>query len=217
MHQTQKSYSNRNHASSIPSANPKYYYGLVSLKFKRKRLLDEGVLVSMPWHHNYYHWLIEILPRLLIYDQCTDVQNVPLIVPKSAPRFVRETLRVTGYLSKTKFLDDGAYKFKKLYMLSMLAPTTEVSPDAIRWLNLKCKNILSTFTSPSRVYISRRDAKIRFVANETEVADFLAEYGFKTLVMSELPLEDQINVFRNADYIFGAHGAAFRKSCICQE
>ena len=101
--------------------------------------MDEGVLLSMPWHHNFYHWMIEMLPRLISYDRCPSLQNVPLIVPKSAPKFVAESLRLTGYLPKTIFLDNGAYRFKTLHMLSKLAPTTEVSPDAVEWLNEKIK------------------------------------------------------------------------------
>ena len=74
--------------------------------------MDEGILLSMPFYHNFYHWLIEILPGLSSYDRCPSLHHVPLIVPNSAPRFVAETLRLTGYLSKTVFLENGTYKLK---------------------------------------------------------------------------------------------------------
>jgi capsular polysaccharide biosynthesis protein len=35
------------------------------------------------------------------------------------------------------------------------------------------------------------------------------EHGFETVVMSQLPLEQQIRTFREASIIVGAHGAAF--------
>lgn len=57
--------------------------------------------------------------------------------------------------------------------------------------------------------MSRRDAKIRFVSNESELTDVLSEFGFDTFVPSSLSLADQMNVFRNAECIVGAHGAAF--------
>ena len=50
--------------------NPKYYFGFESMRFAKKHVMDEGVLLSMPWHHNFYHWMIEILPRLISYDRC---------------------------------------------------------------------------------------------------------------------------------------------------
>jgi hypothetical protein len=188
--------------------NPKYLFGLEAIRFKKKRPMNEGVLLSMPWHHNFYHWMIEMLPRLISYDRCPSLQNIPLIVPKSAPGFVAESLRLAGYLSKTIFLEDGAYRFNKLHMLSMLVSTTEVSLDAVNWLNKKFANVPSSLISPKRIYVSRRDANIHFVANEAQLTNVLAEYGFETLVMSGLSLADQINVFRSAEYIIGPHGAA---------
>jgi len=189
--------------------NPKYYFGLQSMRFMPKRSMGEGVLLSMPWHHNFYHWMIEILPRLISYDRCPDLQHVPLIVPKSAPKFVAESLKLTGYLPKTVFLENGAYRFKKLHMLSRLAPATEVSPDAVDWLNRKIVPVPSDFSVPKRIYVSRDDAKIRFVSNEPELNPVLNEFGFETLLMGKFSLADQINIFRSADFILGPHGAAF--------
>jgi hypothetical protein len=209
MHQIGKYILNEVMPAPYLLTNPKYYYGLESMRFKRKRPMDEGILLSMPWHHNFYHWMIEMLPRLISYDRCPQLQHVPLIVPKSAPGFVTESLRLTGYQSKTIFLKDGAYRFNKLHLLSKLVSTTEVSPDAIDWLNEKFKDAPSTLIAPKKIYVSRRDAKIRFVANETQLADVLSEFGFETLVMSDLSLVDQINLFRSAEFIIGPHGAAF--------
>lgn len=189
--------------------NPKYYFGLESMYYKRKRLVDEGILLSMPWHHNFYHWMIEVLPRLVSYDRCPSLQHLPLIVPKSASKFVAESLRLTGHQSKSVFLEDGVYRFKKLHMLSVLSSTMDVSPDALDWLNKKIVVAPSSLVRPKRIYVSRCDAKIRFISNEPLLADVLSEFGFETIVMSKLPLADQIDVFRAAECIIGPHGAAF--------
>ena len=188
--------------------NPKYYFGLESIRFKRKHPIDEGVLLAMPFYHNFYHWLIEILPRLISYDRCPSLHHIPLIVPKSAPGFVTETLKLTGYLPKTVFLDDGIYRFKKLHMLSKLSQMLEVSPVAIEWLNDKFKDVKSDYVSPRNIYVSRSDAKIRFVSNESELKDILGEFGFETMSMTRLSIADQVEVFRNAEFIVGPHGAA---------
>ena len=166
--------------------NPKYYFGLQSMRFTRKRPMDEGILLSMPFYHNFYHWLIEILPRLISYDRCPSLHHVPLIVPNSAPGFVAETLRLTGYLSKTVFLENGTYRFKKLHMLSKLSSILEVSPDAIAWLNDKFKDVGTRRVTPKKIYISRSDAKIRFVSNEPQLAEVLTDFGFETMAMSGL-------------------------------
>src|SRR5262245_62124224 len=84
--------------------NPKYYGEFLSIRLKRKKQMREGVLLSMPWAHNFYHWMIEFLPRLMLYDRYSHLQDVPIIVPKSAPKFVAESIRLAGYLPKVTFL-----------------------------------------------------------------------------------------------------------------
>lgn len=196
--------------------NPKYYYGLESMLFKRKRQMDEGVLLSMPFHHNFYHWMIDILPRLISYDRAPHLQHLPLIVPRSAPAFVTESLRLAGYQPKTLLLQDGVYTFKTLHMLSLLSPMMDVTADAIGWLNKKFAHTPSAGITPQRIYVSRRDAKIRFVSNESQLADVLSEFGFEILVMADLSLADQIKVFRDAQCIIGPHGAAFANLAFSQ-
>jgi len=209
MHQVGKHILNEVMLAPYLLTNPKYYFGLESMRFTKKRYMDEGILLSMPFYHNFYHWLIEILPRLISYDRCPSLHHVPLIIPRSAPGFVAETLRLTGYISKAVFLENGTYRFKKLHMLSKLSSIFEVSPDAIAWLNNKLKDVGSNRVTPKNIYISRSDAKIRFVSNEPQLTEVLTEFGFKTVTMSGLSLPDQINLFRNAENIIGPHGAAF--------
>ncbi len=192
-------------------ANPKYYFGLELMPFKRKRVGAEGILLSMPKHHNFFHWLIEFLPRLALYDRCPHLKDVPLIMPKSSPKFIVESLKLTGYLHRTIFLDDGTYKFEKLYLLSMLSAN-----DAISWLNEKFQTGQCPPVKPKRIYISRADAKIRFVSNELQLQDTLLKFGFTTLEMSKLSLGEQISVFRTAECIIGPHGAAFTNLAFAQ-
>lgn len=192
-------------------ANPKYYFGLESMAFKRKRVGAEGILLSMPKHHNFFHWLIEFLPRLALYDRCPYLKNVPLIMPKSSPRFIVDSLRLTGYLPRTIFLDDGTYKFEKLYLLSMMSAN-----DAISWLNEKFQARQCPSVTPKRVYISRSDAKIRFVSNESQLQDTLIKFGFTAMEMSKLSLAEQIGVFRAAECVIGPHGAAFTNLAFAQ-
>lgn len=190
-------------------ANPKYVIDLERLPLRRKRtVVSEAVLLTLPWHHNFYHWTVEILPRLSLCDSLPELQGLPLLVARSSPRFVRESLALTGYLDRALFLDDGAYRFDKLHLPTRLAPANQASPLAVEWLRRKVPA-----PPPSnpvrRLYISRRDAKIRSVTNEAEVEAALADLGFMTVVPSEHSLSRQVELFRNADIVVGSHGAAF--------
>jgi hypothetical protein len=188
--------------------NPKYLMAFTTMAVMGTAVhLDEGVLLALPWNHNFYHWLVELLPRLALVDQLPELHESPLLVPATAPRFVDESLRLSGYEHRVTRLDDGVYRARTLHIPTPLSDTADVSPLALEWLDTHFPIAAPT---GRRIYISRGDAPVRYVAGEADVVDMLErEHGFETVVMSRLPLEEQIRTFREASVIVGAHGAAF--------
>lgn len=188
--------------------NPKYLLDLESIPFRKKKRIEEPlVLLSMPWYHNPYHWLIEILPRLFLYEKDNEISNLRLVVPSSAPDLARESLKLAGYFDKVLFLDDGVYQFDQLHLLTRLSPSSLASPIALGWLNNNLKQPKSY--KKRRVYVSRSDAKYRFVTNEVEVENLLSEFGFEKILMSEYSLQEKIQIFQDAEMILGSSGAGF--------
>lgn len=57
-----------------------------------------------------------------------------------------------------------------------------------------------------RIYVSRRDAKLRRLANEADLQPVLRARGFETVALAEHPLETQIALFTGASVIAGPHG-----------
>lgn len=187
--------------------NPKYFLDLETIPLKRKTSFPESILLSMPWHNNFFHWMIEILPRLLLYDLAEDLHHLKLIVPKSSPKFVRESLSLSGYEDRVYFVEDGIYTFKKLHLLSRLGKTSDISPFAIEWLARKIR-VPNSETSKKKIYVSRADARNRYVTNEPEILNLLSDFGFETVTMSKYRLEEQIQIFQQAEVVVGSHGAA---------
>src|SRR5262249_17494431 len=58
-----------------------------------------------------------------------------------------------------------------------------------------------------RIYISRRDAPGRRIVNEDELMAHLAQYGYREVVLSGLPLIEQIKIFSSASRVISMHGA----------
>ena len=188
--------------------NPKYVINLETIPFRKKKKISEAILLSLPRHYNFFHWMIEILPRFLLYDLAENLHHLMLIVPKSSPKFVRESLKLTGYENRALFVDDGVYRFEKLHILSRFAKTSDISPFAIDWLTQKIQ--MGNAEIPrKRIYVSRSDAKIRYITNELEIQNVLSDFGFETVIMSRYKLEEQIKIFQQAEIVVGSHGAAF--------
>ncbi len=62
---------------------------------------------------------------------------------------------------------------------------------------------------PKRIAISRVSSLTRRWTNEEECMQLLSSQGFQSVILENMNLIEQVNVFRNADIILGPHGAGF--------
>ena len=189
--------------------NPKYYFGLESIRFKRKHPIDEGVLLAMPFYHNFYHWLIEILPQIDLLRSLSKPASHPADCTEVRSRICNRNLETDGLPAKNGLPGRRHLSVQKTpHAFRTRVKCWRFRQIAIEWLNDKFKDVKSDYVSPRNIYVSRSDAKIRFVSNESELKDILGEFGFETMSMTRLSIADQVEVFRNAEFIVGPHGAA---------
>jgi capsular polysaccharide biosynthesis protein len=61
----------------------------------------------------------------------------------------------------------------------------------------------------NRIFISRDKGKTmkRCLLNENELYNCLSKYGFNKYVLEKMSIEEQIDLFYDAEYVVGAHGA----------
>jgi hypothetical protein len=70
--------------------------------------------------------------------------------------------------------------------------------------------------SSRRIYISRKNAPGRRVANDGELEPILRRHGFAILEMEKLSFAEQVTAFRQAEVVAGPAGAAFTHLNFCQ-
>jgi capsular polysaccharide biosynthesis protein len=58
-----------------------------------------------------------------------------------------------------------------------------------------------------RIYISRANAKHRRILNEDQIIQYLANYGFKPVVLEKMSFREQVELFTKAEIIVAPHGA----------
>jgi capsular polysaccharide biosynthesis protein len=198
-------------------SNPRLVLEFETMHLRSKKHWPTSVLLALPLYSNYFHWTVELLPRLQLLEGNADLRELPLIVPGDAPPFVRETLRLSGYADQVQFVDRGIHKFANLYIPSLLSPPSHPSPMAISWLRDKLTSTLSqtNFEKKRRLYVSRRDALTRYASNEFELEAMLGKFGFETVKMSDYSVAEQINLFSQAHMIVGVHGAALTNLVFC--
>ena len=177
------------------------------------------------WHYSYFHWFIDILPRLLsVCDyQAKSGNLVFLLVPLHLKEWQISSLELFGFTSsslininqnivKTSILTNSLISSPAGRAQGVLgAPYDCMSPNVITELSKKLSSGIlhsnSELETPKKIYISRKDALSRRVVNEDEVVCFLERYGYVSVTLDGLPLPQLISLFREASHIIAVHGA----------
>ena len=186
------------------------YRSMLQSKQKVPRISSELDLVMplIPLWMGYYHWTVEMLPRIMGAEQYYQEtgERPTLLVPPNLPSWAQESLDVVS---------KGDYKIRpfreKAYRVDRLVLPTypEPSPEACSWMRERVRAQSTKSEFPSRIYISRKKANRRRVANEPAVVSMLSEYGFESVVLEDISVPEQIRLFSEVGCIVGPHGAGF--------
>lgn len=167
----------------------------------RHRAGEHVCLVSQ-WSTNFFHWMLDTLPRLALVDAPADT---PIVIP-DAHGAIAESLALAGIAPERLVRFDGTHlSFDELHFPSLVGGTGNPPRWALEWL----RDTLAPAptATPRRLYVSRADATWRRVVDEPAVEALLAQRGFETVLPGELRLADQLRLFSEAEAIVGPHGA----------
>lgn len=141
---------------------------------------------------NYYHWMIDVLPKLGLLEEAEIKADFYYILCSGAS-FEKETLSLLGIEEKVFCAKNALH----IQAQTLLAPTMLSMPETPLFINL-CpplwsleflrKKFLKEEVFPSkRIYISRERAPYwRKVVNEDEVYNFLLAYSFSLIHLEDL-------------------------------
>jgi capsular polysaccharide biosynthesis protein/Flp pilus assembly protein TadD len=182
--------------------------------------LTEAILLGVGGNGNYYHWLIDFVPRLhTIWRHSLrhgPLAKVPLLLSDKCPAAIVDFL---GYLGIEKtmltIVPEGIpVSVDKLYVPSLPSWSLRTLGRSIRHDNqLLAPHIENWSTagdiadSPERVYISRGLAAQRRVVNEAEICQLLRKWGFTIITPDSSDIRQQIASLMKAKVLISAHGA----------
>lgn len=159
---------------------------------------------------NYYHFLIDVLPKLGLLADCPDLPPIDAYYVPTSRAFQRDLLaragvpaehiidsRETPYLRATNLVVPG------LPDAHLQAPAW-----ALSWLRDAMLDGVPTGTT-RRLYLTRGSAKgSRIAVNEPDVLAALAPVGFEVFDAGAHTVAEQIEAFANAAVIVAPHGAS---------
>lgn len=190
---------------------------LVRLREKSSQRIPAGVLLSGRNDDNWYHWMVEYLPRIFQIDSS---------VPSSAPFIVSSRTPTAGIEALQSFTDReivvvDATLAHEVGQLHVLAPSVQVlDTTRVPWsqglfvnaaplLELRRRLGLGDHRlggKGRRVFL-RRTSSRRGLINQSRLADIASRLGLELVDPSGLSWQEQIELFSSSSLVVGASGA----------
>lgn len=190
---------------------------LVRLREKSSRRIPEAVLLSGRNDDNWYHWMVEYLPRIFQIDSS---------VPSSAPFLVSSRTPPSGIAALERFTDreiivvDAALAHE-VGRLHVLPPSVQVlDTTRVPWskgLSMNAAPLLEfrrrlglgdhRLAGQDRRVFLRRTSSRRGLVNQPELAEIASRLGLELVDPSGLSWQEQIELFSSSSLVVGASGA----------
>jgi Glycosyltransferase 61 len=165
---------------------------------------------------NYYHWLLDLVPRVLLLKHAA--QNFSnydaLLLNGSRANYEREILAALGVPpEKIRYVDSR----ERFQIASAVFPSMDINViapwkvHALRDLPFSGKQ-----NQHRRLFLSRARVAVRRIANENEISEVLRHRNFEIVEAENLSWREQADLFAGASVIVAPHGAALANIVFCK-
>lgn len=154
---------------------------------------------------NYYHWILEVLPRLgLLRAAAVEVDGYYV---SARTKFQRESLALAGVpLDKVRSPVEHLHMAADCLVVPSRPEVGQPSPHAIQMVR-QLFGAERTRRVRRRIYVTRRLAARRHVLNEGEIESILNSFGVEIIETEKLDFAGQARVFAEAEWVIAPHGA----------
>lgn len=213
---------------SFPSGKNEYYskwinqfkFTLKTYLTNRRRYEFGGIWVIDSWSLGYFHWFTDALTRLESITNLLRAGDIYLPYNYKGVAYIEKSLSFFPMFN-VRYIDfQTSIKFTKLVVpLPTSFSSGNYNDGLLRSLNrrLTASQSLENNRKNERIYISRRQAKTRFLINEEEIIGTLKDFKFEFLCLEDISWEDQAGIFAQAKHIVSIHGAGLTNMLLMKE
>ena len=160
--------------------------------------------------NNYYSNLLQFLPRIFFCNKTKLKLAIHRNSSNKYRNFIGSILKTLNVEFSFVFLDDDFYHF--------------VDSDFPQFFTLNNSiEILKKFIKPrtnveisKKIYVTREDSSYRRIINESDVVSLVREKGYKVINPQLYEIEEQIEIFSNAEKIIAPHGSNLANIIFCK-
>ncbi len=192
------------------------------LRLPEARTLDgrTAIAVTPEAPGNYYHWLIDLVPRLGLLKSAEERFGSfdRFLINGSHAHYEGASLRALE-LPQEKIMYVGAgdrFLIKEAMIPSMDHFSKVIAPWKIDMLRILGESQPRAKSSARRLYISRQRAAVRRVINESELEKLLVGANFTIVELESKSWDEQVAMFSSAEVVLAPHGAALANIAFSQ-
>lgn len=197
-------------------------------KFKKKINGKVFSLVQGASGNNYFHWMFDILPRLIILEKVYQLSEIDYFYCPQIKPWQLQTLSIFK-IKEDKIINSNYYRHilaDKVLAVShpwyqkgrILNEAKNLPSWIIDEISSRFDVYAKKFKCNDKFFIDRRESKYNHcqIINDEDVKTYLKKRGFAVYRVGELNFFEQVYLFQNAKMIIGAHGAAFANLIFCK-
>lgn len=193
----------------------RFAVSLIRSAFSPIERIDCAVILTHLWSKNYYHWIIETLPRLRFIERTVPKITPRLLLNPAPTRWQIDSLTLLGFSPDQFVIQNERLKYLigTTYVNSNMReiPVSGHKPAIIDWVRDRYRQAAAGHPDarpyPRRIYVSRQGAASRRLTNSAEFEQLLTGYGFEKIELERYSFLEQIQLFRGAEFVAGIHGA----------
>lgn len=203
--------------SSVVAVSPDRSRTLIRYH-KQETKLRAGIFACGTYSHNYYHFLLEVVPRVMAADGIAPA-GTPILADDRMPAQHFQILRQLFPHRAIRRLARGfSYAVDDLYIGNManivhdavesdMAPSDAVRyhPDIVRRFNDIARGLRDD-SMPRKIYF-KRESTVRRMLDASALEEALRERGFRIVRCDQISFARQVQLAANADIIVAQSGA----------
>lgn len=205
---------------STPHDKEGFARSIFKEKLPRVKKLNYNIaILDSAGSFNYFHWLLNILPKVEFFENCDFEIDYYLVDQQH--KFQIESLKLLNFPVK-KIINKN--EFKNLKAKNLIFSNLPTSPGALNPSSLSficdrfIKNKTTNNFTKKRIYITRRNARQgRKITNEEDLIKKLELLNFGVYELEKLSFQEQITLFSDAEIIIAPHGAGLTNMIFCNE
>ncbi len=173
-------------------------------------------VVTATNHDCYYHWIFDILPRMVkALEHAPDVDRIYL---QRKSRFQDLTLDLLG-IDPSRIVNTEDVPWISADNLIVPCHQIMTGHHHPRWVTDWIRSAFLPHAEREgegrRIYVSRSIARNRRVKNEDEIYGMLKARGFEFVHAEKLSFQQQIGMFAEAEAVVAPHGAGLTNLAFC--